>query len=163
MIGVFVSFHAFLLGILIFKVLTAWRLYKSFGVKGSIAKRCSRLLYIFARYKAQKLLRTLLTYRLLQRRGPNWGRSNCIPVFPLHLLWSPHSFPGPSALRKKFILITFGTDHVDRLVTSMEAGRGVLRFFVGKPEGKRPQGRPRCRWEDNIKMDIQEVGCIQLA
>jgi hypothetical protein len=31
--------------------------------------------------------------------------------------------------------------------------------LVGKPEGKRPLGRPRCRWEDNIKMDIQKVGC----
>jgi hypothetical protein len=31
---------------------------------------------------------------------------------------------------------------------------------VGKPEGKRPQRRPRCRWEDNIKMDLQEVGCL---
>jgi hypothetical protein len=30
---------------------------------------------------------------------------------------------------------------------------------VGKPEGKRPQGRPRRRWEDNIEMDLQEVGC----
>jgi hypothetical protein len=30
---------------------------------------------------------------------------------------------------------------------------------VGKPGGKRPFGRPRCRWEDNIKMDLQEVGC----
>jgi hypothetical protein len=32
-------------------------------------------------------------------------------------------------------------------------------FLVGKPEGKRPLGIPRCRWEDNIKMDLQEVGC----
>jgi len=32
------------------------------------------------------------------------------------------------------------------------------RVLVGKPEGKRPLGRPRCRWEDNIKMDLQEVG-----
>jgi hypothetical protein len=31
--------------------------------------------------------------------------------------------------------------------------------MVGKPEGKRPLGRPRHRWEDNIKMDLQEVGC----
>ena len=40
-------------------------------------------------------------------------------------------------------------------------GRGVHRVLVGKPEGKRPLGRPRRRWEDNIKMDIQEVegGC----
>jgi len=37
--------------------------------------------------------------------------------------------------------------------------RGVYRVLVGKPEGKRPLGRPRCRWEDNINMDLQEVGC----
>ena len=37
-------------------------------------------------------------------------------------------------------------------------GRGVHRFLLGKPEGKRPLGRPRHRWKDNIKMDLQEVG-----
>jgi len=37
--------------------------------------------------------------------------------------------------------------------------RGVYRVLVGKPEGKRPFGRPRRRWEDNIKMDLKEVGC----
>jgi len=37
--------------------------------------------------------------------------------------------------------------------------RGVYRVLVGKPEGKRPLDRPRRRWEDNIKMDFQEVGC----
>jgi len=37
--------------------------------------------------------------------------------------------------------------------------RGVNRVLVGKLEGKIPLGRPRRRWEDNIKMDIQEVGC----
>jgi hypothetical protein len=36
---------------------------------------------------------------------------------------------------------------------------GVYRVLVGKPEGKRPLGKPRRRWEDNIKMDLQEVGC----
>ena len=36
--------------------------------------------------------------------------------------------------------------------------RGVQRLLVGKPEGKRPLGKPRRRWEDNIKMDRQEVG-----
>jgi len=36
--------------------------------------------------------------------------------------------------------------------------RGVYRALVGKPEGKRPLGRPRSKWEDNIKMDLQEVG-----
>ena len=40
----------------------------------------------------------------------------------------------------------------------MGEGRGVHRVLVGKPEGNRPLGRPRCRWEDNIKMDLQEVG-----
>ena len=35
--------------------------------------------------------------------------------------------------------------------------RGVYMVLVGKPEGKRPLGRPRLRWEDNIKMDLQEV------
>ena len=40
----------------------------------------------------------------------------------------------------------------------MRQGRGVYRILVGKPEGKRPLGRPRRRWEDNIKMDLQEVG-----
>jgi hypothetical protein len=37
--------------------------------------------------------------------------------------------------------------------------RGVYMVLVGKPEGKRQLGRPRLRWEDNIKMDLQEVGC----
>jgi hypothetical protein len=37
--------------------------------------------------------------------------------------------------------------------------RGVYRVLVGKPEGKRPLTRPRHRWEDNIKMDLQEMGC----
>jgi hypothetical protein len=36
--------------------------------------------------------------------------------------------------------------------------RGVYRMLMGRPEGKRPLGRPRRRWEDNIKMDVQEVG-----
>jgi hypothetical protein len=37
--------------------------------------------------------------------------------------------------------------------------RGACRALVGKPEGRRPLGRPRHRWEDNIKMDLQEFGC----
>ena len=36
--------------------------------------------------------------------------------------------------------------------------KGVYRVLMGKPEGKKPLGRPRRRWEDNIKMDLQEVG-----
>jgi hypothetical protein len=46
--------------------------------------------------------------------------------------------------------------------------RSVYRVLVGKPKGKRPLERPRCRWENNIQMYLQEVGCgcmdwIQLA
>jgi hypothetical protein len=44
-------------------------------------------------------------------------------------------------------------------VARMEEGRGVYRILVGRPEGRRPLGRPRLRWEDNIRIDLQEVGC----
>jgi hypothetical protein len=47
------------------------------------------------------------------------------------------------------------TGHVARMWES----RGVYRVLVEEHEGERPLGRPRRRWEDNIKMDIQEVGC----
>jgi hypothetical protein len=40
----------------------------------------------------------------------------------------------------------------------MGEGRGVYRVLVGRPEGKRPLGRPRRRWEDNIKVDLMEIG-----
>jgi len=41
----------------------------------------------------------------------------------------------------------------------MREKRGLYRVLLGKPKGKRPLGRPRRRWEDNIMMDLQEVGC----
>jgi hypothetical protein len=41
----------------------------------------------------------------------------------------------------------------------MEERSGAYRVMVGKPEGKRPLGSPRRRWEDNTKMDLQEAGC----
>jgi len=44
-------------------------------------------------------------------------------------------------------------------VECMGEGRGVYRVLVGKPEGSRPLGRPRHRWEDNIRMDLREAGC----
>ena len=43
-------------------------------------------------------------------------------------------------------------------VARMGAWRGLYRVLVGKPEGKRPLGTPRRRWDDNIKMDVREVG-----
>jgi hypothetical protein len=47
-------------------------------------------------------------------------------------------------------------------VAQMGEKRNAYRILVGKPEGKVPLGRPRCRWVDNIKMDLREVGwgCI---
>jgi hypothetical protein len=55
-----------------------------------------------------------------------------------------------------------------RQVARMGKGRGAYRVLVGRPEGKRPLGRPRRRWEDNILMDLREIGIdgtnwIQLA
>jgi hypothetical protein len=43
-------------------------------------------------------------------------------------------------------------------MTRMGEKRTVYRLLVGKPEGKRPLGRPRCKWIDNIKMDLLEIG-----
>jgi hypothetical protein len=43
-------------------------------------------------------------------------------------------------------------------VARMEETRNAYRIFLGKPEGKRPLGRPRRRWVDNIKMDLRETG-----
>jgi len=48
--------------------------------------------------------------------------------------------------------------HVGR----MGEKRGVFRALVGKPEEKRPLGRPRRRWQDNIKTDLQDVGCVDM-
>jgi len=48
-----------------------------------------------------------------------------------------------------------GAGHVAR----MGEERGVYRVLVGKPEGRRPLGRPRRKWVDNIRTDLQEVGC----
>ena len=46
------------------------------------------------------------------------------------------------------------------LVASMGEDRGAYRILVGKPDGNRPLGRPKHRWKNNIKMDLQEVGCV---
>jgi len=48
---------------------------------------------------------------------------------------------------------------VGKACSTYGGSRGVYRVLVGKPEGKRPLGRPRLRWEDNIKLDLQEFGC----
>jgi len=47
-------------------------------------------------------------------------------------------------------------------VARMGKERGVYSFLVGDPGGRRPLGRPRRRWADNIRMDLQEVGCVYM-
>ena len=45
-------------------------------------------------------------------------------------------------------------------VARMEEGRGAFKILTGKPTGKRPWGRPRRRWKDNIRMDLQEISIL---
>jgi len=67
-------------------------------------------------------------------------------------LHSPYSSPNTVRVIKSRRMRWMGH------VASMGEGRGVYRVLVGWPEGKRPLGRPRCRWEDNIKMDLGAIG-----
>jgi hypothetical protein len=67
----------------------------------------------------------------------------------LHDLYS-----SPNIVRVIKSKMTRWAGHVAR----MGEGRGAYRVLVGRPEGKRPLGRPRSRWEDNIKMDLREIG-----
>ena len=64
------------------------------------------------------------------------------------LYWSPN-----------IIQMMIKKNEVGRACSKYGERRGIHRVLVGKPEGKRQLGRPRHRWEDNIKMDVQEVGC----
>ena len=48
-------------------------------------------------------------------------------------------------------------------VARMGEKRGAYRVLMGKPEGRRPLGRPRCRWEVNIKIDLQKVSCWSMG
>ena len=68
-------------------------------------------------------------------------------------MWSLYSSPNIVRVIKSRRMRWAG--HVAR----MGEERGVYRALVGKPEGKRPLGRPRHRWVDNIRTDLQEVGC----
>ena len=64
-------------------------------------------------------------------------------------------YSSPNVVRVKKSKRIKWAEHVAR----MGEKRGVYRVLVGKPEGKRPLGRPRPRWEDDIKIDLQEFGC----
>jgi len=64
-------------------------------------------------------------------------------------------YPSPNIVRVKKLRRMRWAGHVARIGEE----RGACRVLVGKPEGKRPLGRPRHRWVDNNRMDFQEVGC----
>ena len=78
-------------------------------------------------------------------------RGRCIKLHneELNDLYSPNIVRVIKSRRMRW------AEHVAR----MGGSRGVYRVLVGKSEGKRPLGRPRRRWEDNIKMDLQEMEC----
>jgi hypothetical protein len=76
-----------------------------------------------------------ITQRLLDHPGGLYSLFNIFPVIKsIRMRWAGH-------------------------VARLGERRGVCRILVGKPEGKIPFRRPRRRWEDNIKIDLQEVGC----
>jgi hypothetical protein len=70
-------------------------------------------------------------------------------------------------LHNKELYALYSSPNIIRVIKSRWAGHvarigertGAYRALVGKPEGRRPLGRPRLRWEDNIKMDLGDVGC----
>jgi hypothetical protein len=68
----------------------------------------------------------------------------------LHNLYS-----SPSLIR----ITKVKEDEIGRALAGMGEKRNACMILVGKPEGKRPLGIPTCRWVDNIKMDVREIGC----
>ena len=69
-------------------------------------------------------------------------------------------YPREFFILSDFVMSSISLDDTHlRMIVGNGEERGVYRVLVGKPEGKRPLGRPRHRWVDNIRMDLQEVGC----
>ena len=64
-----------------------------------------------------------------------------------------------SVLLAKYYLRDQTENEMGRACSTYRERRGAYRILVGKPEGNRPLGIPKRSWEDNIKMDLQEVGC----
>ena len=103
--------------------------------------------------REERRLRVLENRALRRLFGPKrdevTGEWRKLPNEELNDLYSPNIVGVMKSRRMRW------AGHVAR----MGGRRGAYRVLVGKPEGKRPLGRPRRRWEVNIKMDLQEVGC----
>jgi hypothetical protein len=97
------------------------------------------------RVSENRVLRRVFGTRKVEVTG-EWGKSHNEELNELYSLPNIVRVVKPRRMR--------WAGHVAR----MGEERGVHRVLVGKPEGKRPLGRPRRRWENNIKMDVQEVG-----
>ena len=98
------------------------------------------------RVSENRVLRTIFGHTKNEVTG-EWSKLHNEELNDLHR--SPNIFRVIKSRRMRW------AGHVAR----MGEGRGVYRVLVGKPEGKRPLGRPRRGWEDNIKKDLQELGC----
>ena len=97
--------------------------------------------------------------------GGHSGVQNLVAVAGPSHLESPTFLVGTRTQPKLLYLSKNSNMYKSRImrwaghVASMGERKGVYRVLVGKPEEKRPLGRPRHRWEDNIKIDLQDVGC----
>ena len=80
------------------------------------------------------------------RGNREWGRLHCEELYDLY--FTPYIIRAIKSRRMRW------AGHV----TGVRERRGTYWVLVGKPEGKRPLGTPRHRWEDNIKMDLKKVG-----
>ena len=84
------------------------------------------------------------------KQGPTYTEWRNLHNAELHALYS-----SPNIIRNLKLRRLRWAEHV----AHMGQFRNAYRVLVGKPESKKPLGRLRCRWEDNIKMDLREVGC----
>ena len=111
---------------------------------------CVVLLGPCNRYRFDKHRGMIMMMMMILKSTPLLNR------FQLHSpIWNLHLYSSPNIVRVIKSKIMRWAGHVAR----MGEERGVYRVLVGKLEGRRPLGRPRRRWVDNIRMDLQEVGC----
>jgi len=127
-----------------------------------------------ARLKNVKKREVNIITNMVEPHVPFWRMKLPATVlsFSVVLLLVCWSFEGFAVLGSVFsILVSYSIMMTSKILKKLYLGllrsvarmgeeRGVYRVLMGKPEGRRPLGRPRCRWADNIRMDFQEVGCV---